>query len=118
MPPKRPKRKAAIEATARFGADRNRSTRRGAQRVTPPVDATPSDKPEDAPEQHFEEGNLGMKAEEGHTEPEDGKAANEERPNEGEASTAPVPEKVRCMANVLYLCAVIVAAAAGLVGCA
>lgn len=94
MPPKRPKRKAAIEATARFGADRNRNTRRGAQRVTPPADATPSDKLEDAPEEKFEEGKVRMKAEEGHTEPEDGKAANEERPNEGEASTAPVPEKV------------------------
>lgn len=94
MPPKRPKRKAAIEATARFGADRNRNTRRGAQRATPPADATPSDKLEDAPEENFEEGKARMKAEEGHTEPEDGKAANEERPNEGEASTAPVPEKV------------------------
>lgn len=94
MPPKRPKRKAAIEATARFGADRNRNTRRGAQRTTPPVDAIPSEKPDDAPAANFEEGDLGMKAEEGHTEPEDGKAANEERPNEGEASTAPVPEKV------------------------
>ena len=94
MPPKRPKRKAAIEATARFGADRNRNTRRGAPRATPPADATPSDKLEDAPEENFEEGKAHMKAEEGHTEPEDGKAANEERPNEGEASTAPVPEKV------------------------
>lgn len=100
MPPKRPKRKAAIEATARFGAG-NRTTRRGAQRVTPPVEPIPSEKLQELPENNFEEENPRMKAEEGHTEPEDGKAANEERPNEGEASTAPVPEKV---AHFVFSC--------------
>lgn len=96
MPPRRPKRKAAIEATARFGAEARGSRRYPAR--TPSVDVVsenadeePAEENEDNEEE--EEGeDLEMKEEEGHSQGKEKPAG--ERQNEGEASTAPVPEKV------------------------
>jgi hypothetical protein len=100
MPPRRSRRKAAIEATARFGGQQNRRPRRQSVPVeptrTPSVDVV-SDKGEEEPgpeEKEEEEEDLDMKEEDGHSEGCEAKAANE-RQNEGEASTAPVPEKVQ-----------------------
>jgi hypothetical protein len=100
MPPRRPRRKAAIEATARFGAEargnRRYQARRQNQEHTPSVDVV-SDKPEEEPaeehEEEEEEEDPQMKDEEGHSQGKEEPAG--ERQNEGEASTAPVPEKVR-----------------------
>jgi hypothetical protein len=95
MPPRRPRRKAAIEAKARFGGDKNRSARRPGKQSAPQEGGAGSDKPKEEPvEEQVEEEEPEMKAEEGGTEPAGGKAVNGERQNEGEASTAPVPEKV------------------------
>jgi hypothetical protein len=99
MPPRRPRRKAAIEATARFGAEargsRRYQARRQNQEHTPSVDVV-SDKAEEEPaeeqKEEEEEEDLEMKEDEGHSQGKEEPAA--ERQNEGEASTAPVPEKV------------------------
>jgi hypothetical protein len=101
MPPKRPQRKAAVEAKARFGSDRNRSTRRGTGAEGSPQDGgnpSASDKdPANAPKPEPSLDKIpDMNAEDVVVEAEGGKEeVKAERQNEGEASTAPVPEKVR-----------------------
>lgn len=106
MPPRRPRRKAAIEATARFGAEAQNRTRRYQarrqnQEHTPSVDVLSDKGPEEdregapAQEAEEEEEDLEMKDEEGHSQGKEEPAG--ERQNEGEASTAPVPEKVRIL---------------------
>jgi hypothetical protein len=93
MPPKRPVRKAAVEAKAKFGAERNRTTRRGAAAASPEGIASGKDEedPEELPDKNVQED---MKPDEAVVDPADAKDAKGERQNEGEASTAPVPEKV------------------------
>lgn len=112
MPPRRPRRKAAIEATARFGAEARGNRRYQARRQnqeeehTPSVDVV-SDKAEEEPaedneeEEEEEEEDLEMKEDEGPSQGEEGKNAAP-RENEGEASTAPVPEKVSFNLYILY----------------
>lgn len=104
MPPRRPRRKAAIEATARFGAEargnRRYQARRQNQDQTPSVDVVSENADEEPAEENEEpeeeeagsEEDLDMKEEEGHSQGKEEPAG--ERQNEGEASTAPVPEKV------------------------
>lgn len=94
MPPKRPVRKAAIEAKARFGGERNRSTRRGGA-AAPLEGGAGSGKEEDDPvELEGKHQEREMKPEEAVVDPDEAKEVKGERQNEGEASTAPVPEKV------------------------
>lgn len=109
MPPRRPRRKAAIEATARFGAEargnRRYQARRQNQEHTPSVDVV-SDKADEEPapeqEEEEEEEDLEMKEEDGHSQGKEDPPG--ERQNEGEASTAPVPEKVclKFMLGMIY----------------
>jgi hypothetical protein len=100
MPPKRPQRKAAVEAKARFGSERNRSARRGAGAEGSPQDGGhpfASGKEADNPQkpQASLDKVPDMNAEDAVVEAEGGKdEVKQERQNEGEASTAPVPEKV------------------------
>ena len=98
MPPKRPVRKAAIEAKARFGSERNRPSRRAAGGVSPPEGGFPSEKEEGEPEELNGSQDLPeMKGDDAVVDPDEGKEVKGERQNEGEASTAPVPEKVGCL---------------------
>ena len=100
MPPKRPQRKAAIEAKARFGSEKNRSARRGAGQGSP-ADAGTEDSPpgpsfdDDGQPNAEKEPQDDMNREEAPVEAEAGAEVKPDRQNEGEASTAPVPEKVR-----------------------
>lgn len=100
MPPKRPQRKAAIEAKARFGSEKNRSARRGAGQGSPADGGTEESPPgptydDDGQRNPNKAVKDDMNREEPPVEAEAGAEVKPDRQNEGEASTAPVPEKVR-----------------------
>ena len=86
----RPVRKAAAEAKARFGG----KTRGNAAKEQEPTDP-PQGEEEDGFAAAGNKEHSDMKAEEV-AEQEEGKDGRGERQNEGEASTAPVPDRVCC----------------------